>query len=72
MRGGNPNWNSDGLAALRAGPRHNPEPPDDPFDYLDEYCSERGCGYQAVDQDFYDAYLCPTHLKEAVEWDRGE
>ena len=46
--------------------------PDDPFDYLDELCSERGCGYQAVDQDFYDDDLCADHLKEAVEWDRGE
>jgi hypothetical protein len=46
--------------------------PDDPFDYLDERCSDKNCGKQAVDQDYYDDDLCADHLREAVEWDRGE
>jgi len=40
--------------------------------YLDEECSHKGCGQQAVEQDYYETDLCPDHVKYEMEWDRAD
>jgi hypothetical protein len=47
-------------------------PDDIDHNYLDQPCSISHCGYQAVEQDWYDADLCEDHLKDEVEWDRAD
>jgi len=44
---------------------------DDPV-YLDVECSHKGCGQQAVEQDYYDMDLCADHVKWEMEWDRAD
>ena len=63
------NWNSDGLGHLRAGPLHNPIPPDEP-DYLDETCDQ--CQDQAIEQAQYDEMLCEQHYRDTVLWDAAD
>ncbi len=40
--------------------------------YLDEVCSHKGCGQQAVEQDYYEMDLCADHVKYEMEWDRAD
>ncbi len=40
--------------------------------YLDEDCSNRDCGYQAIEQDWCPIPLCLDHLREEIEWDRAD
>ena len=47
-------------------------PEEDDHNYLAQLCSISHCGYQAVEQDWYDADLCEDHLKDEVEWDRAD
>ncbi len=46
--------------------------PDLDNNYLDAECSISHCGFQAVEQDWFDADLCEDHLKDEVEWDRAD
>ena len=47
-----------------------PEPDD--HNYLDEECSEKGCGYQAIEQDWFETPLCAAHLKKELAWDQAD
>ena len=40
--------------------------------YLDADCSNKDCGYQAVEQGWFGEALCLDHLKEEIEWDRAD
>ena len=39
---------------------------------LEEECSAKGCGYQAVEQSQYEMLLCLEHLHFEMEWDKAD
>ncbi len=47
-------------------------PEEDDHIYLDEACSGRYCGLQAVEQFWYKEPLCADHLGEEIQWDRAD
>ena len=40
--------------------------------YLDEACTNKDCGLQAIEQFWYEKPLCADHLKEELEMDRAD
>ncbi len=60
---GNPHSYQSIAATMPESPDHN---------YLDADCSKGDCGYQAVEQDWYQEPLCLDHLKEEIEWDKAD
>ena len=42
------------------------------YEYTETDCEVGGCGYIAVQQDYFDAKLCVTHLEEAFAEDAAD